>query len=56
MKIKFKEMFLIAAWIMFLVSDRTVTSSIILMAAGLYELSCIIPKLMEVYRNAGRKS
>lgn len=43
-------MFLIAAWIIFIVSEKNIMSSVILMAAGLYELSYVVPKLWEVYK------
>lgn len=56
MKIRFREMFLVAAWVIFIASKGNVTSSIIMMAAGLYELIYIVPKLRRCIKDASRKS
>lgn len=56
MKIKFNEIFLIVAWVIFIASKRNAMSSIILMAAGLYELCYVVPKLRRWIRDARRKS
>lgn len=56
MKIRFREMFLMAAWVIFIASKGNVTSSIIMMAAGLYELLYVVPKLRGCIKDASRKS
>jgi len=55
MKIKFNKIFLLAAWIIFIALKRNAMSSIILMAAGLYELCYAIHELRR-WIDASRKS
>lgn len=53
-KIKFSELFLVSAWIIFIASGKSMASSIVLMLAGLYELCGVIPKLGRWLRDAKR--
>lgn len=48
--IKFSEMFLLSAWVIFIGTERSIAGSLLMMAAGAYEMAHVIPKLWKECR------
>ena len=53
-RIKFSDLFLLAAVIIFFASQKNIWSSVLLLLASLYEIYSVIIKLKEERDDAGR--
>jgi hypothetical protein len=53
MKLKFRQIFLIAAWIIFMAQKGSIFSSILLLASGMYTLIEVVPEIRR-WHNAKR--
>ena len=51
---KFKYLFLVAAWIAFIASGRNTYASILMICAGAYLMADVIPEIRRYMKNAKR--